>query len=692
VKLKQLKMRAFRSFQDETIIDFPENGLVLISGNDPDTGESSGTGKTNILVAIAIAIGLRPVTTEQCQNWKTEIPWQIELAVDTDIGEVVFRRGKKNSLTIGGRTITGSKPISEAIESLFGVPLEIVQALTYRAQGEGSFLLSKTDSEKKDFLSEILDLSKFERALDLSDEAIDGLKSKIQKFETEIEVLRGQITVLEKQRPESQYIDILPIETEILHKTSNIQSLQEAKAALEHDIAVQELQFQKKLKEFEETKTKEIKEKTPSVSDSDSSELQSLNAQKKLLESSNRELLKRATENKQKFILEKTQIETKLKQLKPRLADYTSIVQQIRIEQEKLESIKHGKCHTCNQAWVSGDLKSQESKLKAAEQKAEQLAIFSVESKQLEQQLSELSLDSSSESDIKKNTTALAEIDAEISRVHSEMSAKMSAALGEFDRAHRGLLAEKQALLDNRELSAQKETLRQIDSDIRILKASISALSDKKAFAEKANLELKNRIADFERKMDELEKSKNSKLVALACEESALRTEEKFQEIIGNRGFLGKIFDEILSDISSRANSYMSKLINVSKCTIHFSSEISGKTKTKKSITPMISIDGFETVLTSAAVSGGMMTSIGQAIDFATREVIAARSKTSLQWLCLDEIFNGQGSVTKDFAIEMLKELAKNSLILVIDHSIEFQSRFDSRIDVINKNGVSSIL
>jgi DNA repair exonuclease SbcCD ATPase subunit len=55
----------------------------------------------------------------------------------------------------------------------------------------------------------------------------------------------------------------------------------------------------------------------------------------------------------------------------------------------------------------------------------------------------------------------------------------------------------------------------------------------------------------------------------------------------------------------------------------------------------------------------------------------------------LDEVFNGQPPATKEAALEILQQFAQNSLVIVIDHSNDFQQLFNNILEVKINNGIS---
>ena len=54
-------------------------------------------------------------------------------------------------------------------------------------------------------------------------------------------------------------------------------------------------------------------------------------------------------------------------------------------------------------------------------------------------------------------------------------------------------------------------------------------------------------------------------------------------------------------------------------------------------------------------------------------------------------VTNGQGPVTKESALEVLREAAEDRLVLVIDHGTEFNEAFTQTLDIQFKDGVSTL-
>lgn len=159
-------MEGFRSFRQKAVINFPESGLMLVSGKWKDTPTSSGSGKSSIFLGIAFALGYcdRPATSlKNRSSKKMKVRLQVTDGIDTydivrDPKLSLFRNGQQLSVT--------ATDAEDKLSQLVKTTPELAQALTYRPQRKPGTFLNKTDADKKEFLANILGLSKLEAVSD----------------------------------------------------------------------------------------------------------------------------------------------------------------------------------------------------------------------------------------------------------------------------------------------------------------------------------------------------------------------------------------------------------------------------------------------------------------------------------------------------------------------------------------------
>lgn len=92
-----------------------------------------------------------------------------------------------------------------------------------------------------------------------------------------------------------------------------------------------------------------------------------------------------------------------------------------------------------------------------------------------------------------------------------------------------------------------------------------------------------------------------------------------------------------------------------------------------------------------SGLSGGMYSVVELVVDLALSAVVSRRSGVQFGWLVLDEVLDGLGPVEKESAMEILQRYAADRLVIVVDHSSEFQSSFTRSIDVEMSGGVSRL-
>lgn len=161
-KIKYLELEGFRSFVDKTRIDFPEKGLILISGKYKDSGVSSGSGKSSIIEAITFALDICNIPATELKSWYSKSLY-VKLGLINGSQIIEIERTPKMSLFIDGEPYselsTGAK---EKLYEILGVPATVLAQVSYREQREKGVFFNSTDSELKKFLSKVLNLDKIE--------------------------------------------------------------------------------------------------------------------------------------------------------------------------------------------------------------------------------------------------------------------------------------------------------------------------------------------------------------------------------------------------------------------------------------------------------------------------------------------------------------------------------------------------
>jgi len=639
IRLKSLKLKAFRSFAEESEINFPPNGLLLIRGKNLTNEDPSGTGKSTVMLAVSYALDICPFPASELQSWCTEENLQVQLTLETPSGDVVVNRGKKNSLKIGGRTVTSAKAIAEELRAVFGLDSETLRAITYRAQSTSGLFLSLTDSEKKEFLTRLLGLLNIEQAVDKAEERIKALKPTVEMEEASLASARTDLENLQTQEfpaPESpatlnaEFTEIDAKRVELEAREKELLAQTQGRVASVKDnpelvklagfIEAAKAQYQQVL-EVQQSREKEFR--------------------------ANQEMLR-------KKLLDIAQRDTMI-------LNYRKDLEASRAQLAKLVA---GHCPTCNRAWEDAAAKAKtiEAQIENLEATASALSRQQGDRVKLE---GELKVAFQADPTVEKLRNLKIQLDAQFQEKTQTLT---NASTNELQQALNGI---------RMELGSARSRISGIGQQLAMVRAVNDKLHQARKFAEQNITAVKARISNSE--------------AMLQRYGTELNAERDFVALMGREGFLGVIFDDVLKEIEAEANERLGRLANVSHVTIHFKSEVvTAKGTLKRSITPIVSINGHE-ARPDSGLSGGMYTSVEGQVDLAVMAVVQRRTGSLPGFLFLDESFNGQGNVTKEAAMEVLREYAQEKLVVVIDHNSEFKELFSQYIDVVYKDGKSEI-
>lgn len=704
INLKRLKLRAFRSFVEESEIDLSGSGLALIRGFNTGNGDSSGAGKTTIPLAISYALDFCPYPATELQSWLTEDPLQVQLDFECNGKSVSITRGKKTSISIDGNIITGAKATGEYLEKTLNIPISTLKAITYREQNSRGFFLSKTDAEKKEFLTSILGLSAFEKAIEITEENIKSLDLKLQKQQSNLALLDESVKLAQAELITDESVasvtksaeeirsSLVTLDNELHGWEQEWGALndihQQKTRSLIADINAQVCKINKELEDLVLQK-KEISKEKPNIDDT----LDILNSARASIEQEKEKDRQRKAEQQLALKDKNSKLSTVLNEI----AHLVSLRKKLPDIEASILKLSQSTCPTCMQNWQTTEAEKEMGRLQDA---ASQIRTSLANIIELQNQKSQLEIDISWLSDFKPSPDIQKWIDIE-----KQLNTTIQDAQNSFNVTVRGKLegiSERQESL-NRKLN---------DLKIELYRASLPP-SGERVDCIKLNIETtKNRIRNLKSSLDiaehKLTHIQQQKSVAndrfqaakarldsemAICQSilTELNKERDFLRAVGREGFLGVIFDEILLEIANEANQQLAKLANVSHVTVQFKTEnATQKGVIKKSITPVFYLHGHETK-TLATLSGGMLTSVDLVVDLAIMAVVQRRTGTLPGWLILDEAFNGQSNNTKESCFEVLKQFSQQKLILIIDHTSEFQEMFTRFIDIECNSGFSRV-
>lgn len=714
VRLKKLTMVGFRSFVNEEVIEFPEHGLIGVRGFNLDTQGSSGSGKSTIGYAIAYALGYCPYPATTLQSNLTAQPMQVDLELTCDEGKVVIRRGSINKVLTPTKTITSAKAIQEKIKEIVGLPLDFLAALTFHQQKEPGVFLSMADGAKKEFLAQLLGLEEIETGIETANKTAKVLEENVGK----LEAAKGVLTPLLIEP-----VSVTAITNELVH--DEIRGVNEELTTAEQALKGWELLLHKyndenfdkiaalKKKNSLELEALKGKHETsrsldipPDVSVKNSTELE--------LEIAIKECDRRIEILRKQTLAERDTHNKSLNELNARYNKYFNIngkfeevLRQIEIVNKNITEAESQKCVTCGQKWTDsgeniqvwkGQLEKLDQELMVCRDAAMQTKILGDSIQILKANLTKFESAKAAELQdlLATHDNIFALLEQERSKRNSALDtwhmrrglkeAKISEELASLTQKHQNSLFELDKLFNANTASASaeynlvKSHIAELNAELLKLEATFQKIAGDNDWKRRGYEEELKRYNETKDKIDKINQQKLDFERQLAIEKDMS---------VALKSFLGSIFDEVLEEISNETNELLKQVPNVATTTIQFTSEkITGKGVAKQEIRPIIVKSG-RAIPLKAGLSGGQFTSVDLAVDLAVGIVVSRRTDKTPGWLILDESFDGHDVPVKEACLAMLKKVANDRLIIIIDHTSEIKEMFDSYVDVKSRNDTS---
>lgn len=714
-RLKSLTVKGFRSFAEESTIDFPDSGMILFKGKNLDTGGSSGSGKSSLLLAISYLFGFCRFPSTALQSWLTDEPLSVTGVLQVDAGELTVTRGSKLGVSLNGNPIKGSaKQLEETITKHVGLVPELLAALTYRGQKQPGLFLSKTDSEKKEFLTVLLNLGRFELAVEES-------QGKATLLQRAVDAEQLQVSRVQAERNAASEIK-LPVLQDLSKLDSDIQVAERHSEGLreriqgvrarvwthqtEIDVEVRRIQAKAEPPLEEAQKTiRMLREQPLDESHIDRSALEALTADStqaaSFLEAEKQADAVRQRDQRQKAEGVYAQLMLKEK----RLATRPGLERQLAQLQSEIAKLDTSVCPTCDRQWEEAQARAEGLRLEVDSVRQSLADLEAVKPQIASLQAEYKALGNFTPNPVIEELRGIvsglqAQIAEEKARVEGALRlarSKKDTLISQAQTLYERTKADVWQIIEDyrsdagERLMAAQEELEELERSLRTSEANVRGLQGTRNRAEVDNAREEQRHKlDWERYL-KLEQSLGEAEARLADSQRRLNAELDFQKMIGREGFLGAIFDEVLWEISEETNRLLAQFPNTAHVTLHFRSESTTQKGTiKKAITPVVTIGGNEAPLASG-LSGGMETAVELAVDLAVAAVVSQRTGASPGWLILDESFTGLGAKEMESCVEILRAFAQDRLVLVVDHASEFKEAFSEFVNVQYEGGRSRV-
>lgn len=697
-RLKSLTLSGFRSFvDDDQTIEFPESGLTLLRGLNKDTGGSSGSGKSSVLMAIAFALGYAPYPATALLTRGGKNSLNVDLRLQTDQGEVRIRRSTTPAtLWVNGEQVRGgAKAVETRLAQIFGVDPEILALLTYRGQRKPGLFLSKTDAEKKELLTRLIPrLIHYEQAIETG-------QTKIKELEVQELGLRGQ---LDQQRamlePYLGARDPAEIQRELDVARRDLAqdetTRNRAKSAVENLTEQRKVEAEQAFKTFAGPLSEAERElaglPAPALSPVDP-EVQHLVEQEMATMQALAAAENAARERFRIYRARQAHLQEKVLACRQVAAQRTML----ETEQERLEkhlaALNEQTCPTCLRPWDHSDFEIGDwgIKLKEVTAAIKQCQDATEQESRVQAEIEGLP--------IFEPDPAIAKLREERARFSVQLASRKE------QQEERVKLLQARHLQEKAQLEAQVMRLRLAQEQARteVWSRPFPELTKAKEIHEQASTRINRHAAIVAMLMADLRDAATNQTRKEKIQQQVIDIEREHTRVLADladerdlltviKDFLGSIFDEVLEAISAETNKILAAVANTRHCTLHFRSEsVTQKGTVRKNIVPVVTVDGIEAPL-EAGTSGGMLSAIELAVDLAVGKVVTEREGVSPGWLILDESFTGLGPVEMESCLEILRDYAQDRLVLVVDHASEFKSMFPSTITVEYEAGRSQFV
>lgn len=691
IRLSRLYGSNFRSLEAPFSLELPESGSVLLRGLNKDTGDSSASGKSSLVLALSYLFGGCPFPGTELATWGSEEPMVVGASLVGPDGNHRVERGKAG-LSVWGpndeKPIKG-KSAESALDRLFGMDSWLRAAATYRGQGQTSLFLGLTDQEKKDFLTRALGLDRYER---IAAEAAVQAKARKEELLAAEARWTAALNALQTANDRLAELPALDHQVEIAARLNEAEALKTALEVARTDLAV--------LVDQDRAIQRESQTALVRALDGISNEQKQIAVAQPDISAQEAEIIKQEDRLTRVLVVDRARevADTKARQdLKSKIAvaqEKTRHRQALNTEMvgcgEKIAALEQQICPTCERPWVAAALSVELAKLKEKHIELRKRWLEAGEAAEditaAQKELRELPLVEPSPW-VSKIQTILAGLRTEINTARSKTQSARDQALSALDK-RRAEAKSTSAQTEEVIRAAGLAAMVALNTQIRETETAYKAVMAAAATAHRADDLVKER----RRVVDEAEMAVEINEAEAAELRKSVAAELDLHVMVGREGFLGVIFDDVLAEIAAATNAILARVANVRHVSFAFSSERETDSGTiQRRITPAVTVEGRQVPLTSG-ISGGQQSGVRLAVDLGVGEVVAKRRGTYPGWLVLDESFDGLGAASKESCIDLLNGYAQDRLVLVIDHDVRFQSQFSRVIDVVSENGRSRIV
>lgn len=692
-------------------LDFDNiHGLTMLEGSNLDDGSSSGSGKTFIMDLISfVPFGESPrgLKVNEFVNDNSTKGCLAGLKFRRDDGSILkIERSRKpedlhysidNNNPVRGGNVRETQTM---VEELLKLDFNTFVNSVYFTQNANMKFISASDTEKRDILTRILDLSDFDKAYETAD-------LQIKEVNKGVETIKNELTKIESMKAMAQK-DLEGLKTSATKFKSDIADQLTSKAMQNSQLnrKVQDAKLMIEVLEKKDFTPPEFDMTQPDISGFDTQQEKLRNTKfedisEDIAKPDNSDLDASAVELIKKVSV-KTKLEAKIKEVEKERTEINFELEAVKKTIKTIRETGEGKCPKCFQFVSKQHLEQEEADLVATRDSL---------------------LDKYTAINLQKFTDALdkvKEAEHELAKIEIEKNNREKA----YSAAIKAL-ADKQKAQAAEKLAIEKQIAQIEQSKQNVLREygmaeKIHAEKIKQVEIERADnanriqaqhdsiASLIEQMHQIQIEMMSLDKKENPFFTAIDKKEDDIalfdvqlsKLNEKMAELndeievltilkASYKNVKYYIFESTIDELNSRINKYLEPLFNEDvKVTYEY---ISGKNNDKLKFETKIIKNGINKSFES--LSDGEKKRAELATNFALSDIVSMRKANSFSLMLLDECFSGLPSECIERVVSLLEILKlEKEQILIIDHFQATKDLVENTIRVEKKDGISRVV
>lgn len=697
MRLNSAEIKGFASFKDHVKVNIP-SGITGVAGSiEGIEGKSNGSGKTKLLMSLPFALFGEGTFDRMEEVWNDKLSPSDDAFVKWDIdlmgNNYIIERGRKKKASYldvfenGKRVKEGNTESQEFIHSLLGMDSKMFLSSAFTAQKDLAAFIETDPAVRKSYMDVVTDLGLWRSASKRSSTIYKDSKALF-------DVLLGEIKVLDKTISDN--------ETIIRSLTCELQNIAVVKQKRDEKSAeiskIQNIKnIRSTLSEYESLKKKAIQE------------IANLNIKKTSTEDSLKEAASSISKLEEEFSIfisfdidvATADIEMATRQLSSLSENVTQLNEQMKtniieiayndadlkhLEEEKVNLVE-GICNSCKQPVSKDHVEKHYNEINAKKEiLLEDKAVLEKTKDSIQGELDALFSESNAMQNIIKD---------ENDRItkYTELKQRMETAEDSYKKTNENLVLDLKNI--NTQLLSTQNSMVEYDNKINELQQQISenAHIDINLLSQELDA-LTRTLEDLTIKQGRLlkfEEDAESHKIVLSNKKNKLKNIQEnlyYLEVLGEafKDIPAELFKESVIDVENYANEIIRSIYHKFKIKIY-------EDEAKKNRPLMIAFEVDGKYRNYKLLSGGQQSICAIGLRMGFNRILSQRSRISLNFLILDEIFGSLDKFNREEVLRMLNGLTKFfPQILVITHTEEdhiFPNLIKVRMD---NMGASSII